>query len=201
MNKRIAIASLLLFVLSTGSLSQADAGRYVAADGMFSFSIPAGWVLREVPGWKYKVAFGQPMGDFTPNINIVDESFSGTLNVYVDGNLKVMAPMYEKLGYQNFKVLSREIFTTTKQTGVRVITQSEVKGTALRQTFFFFNAKDGRKLVVTCTTLAAGGEDFDFLFEKSLKTFLSETPHLTLNSLERSGGSVSRIKPGAAQVA
>ena len=198
MNKRFAIALSVLFVLSTGSLSQTDAGRYVAPDGMFSFSIPAGWVLREIPGRKYKVAFGQPIGDFAPNINIVDESFSGALDAYVDGNLKVMPQAYERLGYQNFKVLSREIFTTaTKQTGVRVITQTEVNGRALRQTFFFFNAKDGRKLVVTCTTLAAAGEDFDVLFEKSLKTFLSENT-ASNSSLDASGGSVFRIMTGPA---
>ena len=180
MNQRIALASLLLLVLSSDSLAQADAGRYLASDGMFSFSIPSGWVLREIPGRKYKVAFGQPISGFAPNINVTDEAFSGALDAYVEGNLRVMPQMYERLGYKNFQVLNRDVFyTSAKQAGARVITQSEVSGTVLRQTFFFFDGKDDRKLVVTCTTLADGGKDYDSVFEKSLKTFQSETPHLT----------------------
>jgi hypothetical protein len=89
---------------------------------MFSLWIPDGWVLREMPGRKYKVAFGRPTGNFAPNINIVDESFSGPLDSYVDANLNVMPQMYERLGYRNFSVLRREAFTTaTKQYGVRVV--------------------------------------------------------------------------------
>jgi len=170
----MVLAVLVLWCFSSTSLAQADAERYAAPDGMFSFSSPNGWVWREIPGRKYKVAFGELVGDFAPNINVVDEAFSGTLDAYVDGSLKILPVGYEKLGYKNFKVLSRGVFTTTSgQAGVRIVFESEINGRALRQTQFFFDGKDGRKLVVTCTTLAPGGEELDSVFEKSLKTFHS----------------------------
>jgi len=172
----ILLASLLCFVISPLSSAQTGA-KYVAEDGMFSFSIPEGWTLREIPGRKYKVAFAATADGFAPNINIVDEAFSGALDVYVDGNLKIIVEGYEKVGFKNFKVLSREAFTTTtKQAGIRLLTQSEANGNPIRQTFYFFNGKDGRKLVVTCTCPAAGGESYDPIFERSLKTFQSEAP-------------------------
>ncbi len=172
----VLLTWLVCFVVSPLSSTQTGA-KYVAEDGMFSFSIPDGWTLREIPGRKYKVAFAAPTNGFAPNINIVDEAFSGALDVYVDGNLKIMAEGYEKLGIENFKMLSREAFTTTtKQSGIRLLTQSEVNGNPIRQTFYFFNGKDGRKLVVTCTCPAPGGETLDPIFEKSMKTFQSEQP-------------------------
>jgi hypothetical protein len=165
MNKRLSLCFLALLLLSGKSFPQTDPSRYIAADGMFSFSIPSGWILREIPGRKYKAAFGQPIQGFAPNINVVDEAFSGPLNVYVDENLKVLGPAYETLGYRNFKVLSREVFTTSsRESGVRVVTQCEVNGKGMRQTFYFFDGKDGRKLVVTCTTIAEGGEEYDPVF-------------------------------------
>ena len=170
----VLLTSLLCLVISPLSSAQTGA-KYAAEDGMFSFSIPEGWVLREIPGRKYKVAFAATADGFAPNINIVDEAFSGALDIYVDGNLKVMAEGYEKLGFKNFKVLNRETFiTTTKQSGIRLLTQSEAKGNPIRQTFYFFNGKDGRKLVVTCTCPATGGETYDAIFERSMKTFQSE---------------------------
>ncbi|HKE56683.1 MAG TPA: hypothetical protein VKB46_08280 [Pyrinomonadaceae bacterium] len=170
------LTSLLCFLIAPLSSAQTGA-KYVAEDGMFSFSIPEGWTLREIPGRKYKVAFAAPENGFGANINIVDEAFSGALDAYVDGNLKIMAEGYEKVGFENFKVLGREAFTTTtKQAGIRLLTQSEANGNPIRQTFYFFNGKDGRKLVVTCTCPAAGGESYDPIFERSLKTFQSEPP-------------------------
>lgn len=152
--------------------SQGTSPLYVAHDGEFSYSPPDAWVLRDVPGGKYKSAFGQQSEDFAPNINIVSESFSGTLDDYVAGNLRVLPSRYEKMGIKNFRTLSQsEFLTNHKQKGVKVITELEVNGIRYGQTFYTFEAKNGKKFVATCTVLAKGGESYDKIFDRSMKTF------------------------------
>jgi hypothetical protein len=54
-----------------------------------------------------------------------------------------------------------------------VISRANPVGKAmLRQTQFFFELSEGRKLVVTCSVLAKGGEVFDKVFDESLKTLV-----------------------------
>ncbi len=152
--------------------SQGTSRLYVAHDGEFSYSPPDAWVLRDVPGGKYKSAVGQASGDFAPNINIVSESFSGTLDDYVAANLRVLPSRYEQMGIKNFRVLSESEFVTNyEQKGAKVITELEGNGIRYRQTFYTFEAKNGKKFVATCTVLAIGGESYDKIFEKSMKTF------------------------------
>jgi hypothetical protein len=115
---------------------------------------------------KYRISHGPRENEFSPNINVVDEAFSGTLGTYVDANLQNM----EKL-FVNLKVLTREDFRTQdNEAAVKVVTENEQQGRMLRQTFFFIGSGN-RKYVVTCTALADGGDKFDTAFAESVKTF------------------------------
>jgi len=179
-HKQMVITLLFCLLFCSNVSAQNNDSKYIPEDKMFSYSIPSGWVLREMPGRKYKVAVTQPVNGFAPNINIVDEVSSSDLNSYVDGNLQILTQLHEKFRH-NFKILSRSVFTTMyAQSGVRVITESDQGASSIRQTFFFFDGKDGRKLIVTCTVLAIGGEKYDPVFEKSLKTFQSSTARPTI---------------------
>jgi hypothetical protein len=115
---------------------------------------------------KYRISHGPRENEFAPNINVVDEAFSGTLAAYVDANLRNI----ERL-LVNLKVFSREdLKTQDNEAIVKVVTENEQQGRMLRQTFFFIGSGN-RKYVMTCTALADGGDKFDPSFAGSVETF------------------------------
>ena len=44
-----------------------------------------------MPGYKYKFAFGPTSNEFTPNINISDEAYEGTLDEFVAAVISAMS--------------------------------------------------------------------------------------------------------------
>jgi hypothetical protein len=107
---------------------------------------------------KYRISHGPRENEFAPNINVVDEAFSGTLAAYVDANLQNM----ERL-FVNLKVLGREDFRTQdNEAAVKVVTENEQRAYAPSDLFFI--GSRNRKYVVTCTALADSGDKFDTAF-------------------------------------
>jgi hypothetical protein len=158
-------AVLALAVLCDGCGAKPPRAHYEKAGG-FSYDPPKGWRIVEFPGLKYRISHGQSENGFAPNVNVVDEKFSGTLSAYVDLNLETM-----KKTFTDAKVLKREDFQTEDGLpAVRVVCEDMQQGQRLRQTFCFFG-NSNRKYVVTCTALADGGEKLDPLFAESTKTF------------------------------
>ena len=89
----------LIFAAETGP-------RHTETAGGFSFCPPKDWVIKDVPGMKYKIAFGPAAGGFAANINVVDESFSGSLADYVKANFQPLTKMFKgqkNLGQADFK--------------------------------------------------------------------------------------------------
>jgi hypothetical protein len=173
MKHLIAVVALVLLtplVVGCGNKTSGnkadDPRRHVEPAGSFSFVPPQDWEVRNVRGGKYKAAVGPAAAGFAPNINILDESFSGSLDAYVTLNLATL-----QKGFKKFRLVQQEDFKTMAgEQGSRVVTECEQNGTALRQTFYFFSKGD-TKFVVTCTTLAEGGDKLDSVFETSMKTF------------------------------
>jgi hypothetical protein len=96
----------------------------------------------------------------------VDEKFKGSLDEYVKANVATLKRLLKKV-----QIVKQEKFTTTAGLpGARVIVHNEQHGNLLRQTCYLFGNAN-TKYVVTCTTLAEGGEKLDRLFERSMKTF------------------------------
>ena len=159
---------LICFLCFLCCVAYADVGdRHVERAGGFALRAPKGWQFREFPGQKYQIVFGPPRGSFRSNINVVDEAYSGSLKSYVDLNIENVKRVFDQ-----FKLIKREAFVTTSGLqGEKVVTTSRQYKNLLRQTFYFFRGPQGKYLVVTCSTLAKGGEAFDRLFEESLKTF------------------------------
>jgi hypothetical protein len=134
--------------------------------GGFSYEPPKGWQLMDFAGAKYRISHGPAANGFAPNINVVEEKFSGSLSKYVDLNLESM-----KKAFSDITNLKREDFQTEDGApAIRLITQNKQQGRMLRQTFYFFS-NSSRKYVVTCTTLADGGEALDATFADSMRTF------------------------------
>jgi hypothetical protein len=134
--------------------------------GCFSYDPPQGWRVLEFGGLKYRISAGPSENEFAPNINVVDERFSGSLREYVDLNLQTLNKTFI-----DFKLVRREDFQTDDGlAAVRLVCEDTQQGKRLRQTFCFFG-KSSRKYVVTCTAIADGGEKLDDLFAQSMKTF------------------------------
>jgi hypothetical protein len=154
-----------LFLLAS-SLQSAPNSILHEESGGFSYMPPPGWTIAEFPGLKYRIAHGPAHAGFSPNIVVVDEHFSGTLEEYVDANLVNMRQLLQKL-----KVLQRQNFSTKSgEPATRVLTENVQTDRLLRQTFFFLGSAD-RKYVLTCTALADGGEIHDLEFSASAETF------------------------------
>jgi hypothetical protein len=167
-----AVPFVLLTSLAVGCGHKAsdnnadDPRRHVEATGGFSFVPPDGWDMRDVPGRKFKAAVGPSAAAFAPNINIVDEQFNGSLDAYVKGNLADL-----RKAFRRFRLVQQDDFKTTAgEQSARLVIEYEQDGKLLRQTFYFF-ANGDTKFVVTCTTLAQGGDKLDSVFETSMKTF------------------------------
>lgn len=163
--------SLLVIVFSLIHILAAGVGkRHVESAGGFSYCPPEGWEVREFPGMKYKLSIGQAVDGFAANINVVDEAHTGSLKDYVKANVHTLSKVF-----QGFKNLGQTDFKTDSgRKGFKLVTESEQQGKRLRQSFFFFEGKDGKKLVVTCSAAAADGSKLDSVFEASLKTFAIE---------------------------
>jgi hypothetical protein len=159
----LLIFTLSLFIIGCGG--KPPRGVYEKSGG-FSFDPPKGWQVAEFPGLKYRVSQGAPENGFAPNINIVDERFSGTLAEYVDLNLESMKKVFIDL-----KILKREDFQTADgKPAIRLIVEDKQQDRALRQTFCFFG-NSTRKYVATCTAAAEHGDSVDGVFAESMKTF------------------------------
>lgn len=141
--------------------------RQSAGDVAFGFVPPDGWKSAEMPGLKFKVILGPSADGFAPNINVVDESFGGSLDAYVKANLDTV-----QKAFVNGKLVSQEPFATdTGVPGHRAVVENTMQGKKLRQIFYFFG-KDKTKLVVTCSAAASAPQDA--AFEASMKSFRFE---------------------------
>jgi hypothetical protein len=157
----------MCFVLLAVPVHAALGDRHVEQAGGFSLQAPKGWQFRDFPGMKYQIAFGPASNSFSPNINVVDEAYDGSLKSYVDGNEQSVKKLFEQ-----YKRIKREAFTTKSGLkGERLVTTSVQQKNKLRQSFYFFPAGKGRYFVVTCSAHAAGGESLDAIFEESLRSF------------------------------
>lgn len=166
MASRMLIVSLAVSLVFAGCGAGKSPRRHYEKAGGFSYDPPPGWQLVEMPGMKYRLSLGPRENEFTPNINVVDETFAGTLTAYADANLQNMENMFA-----NMKILSREEMRTEDgEVAVRLLTENEQLGRMLRQTFFLIGPGK-RKYVMTCTALADGGDKFDTAFSESAKSF------------------------------
>ena len=143
--------------------------RHYEPSGGFSYIPPAGWELATSSGIAYKTVLGPQQDDFTANITIVDEPFSGSLEEYVSSSLENM-----KAFFPGFRLVGQEEFQPEEgPAGVQMVTENVQSGRALRQTFYIFDA-GAKKLVVTCTRLAETGEELDAMCAESVKTLRIE---------------------------
>lgn len=170
--KRLLVAILFVFVLAQGNAAQDLCKRHAEPLGGFSFCPPDGWTLATKEGQKYKIVHGPRAQTFTPNINIKDEANAAPLADYVAASTRAILGNYQSIGASSIKVLEQSNFLTANRlAGIRVSFRTEYKGLFIRTLQYYFNAKDGRKLIITCTALEEDKATLDPLFDRAMKTF------------------------------
>ena len=159
-------AVLIFCLLLAGCGKSKPPRKLYEKEGGFSFDPPDGWEILEMPGLKYHVTRGTLVNNFAPNINVVDETFEGSLEKYFDTKMESLKAMFK-----SFKLLEKKKITSDDgDTALVAVTENDIFGRTVRQTYYLFE-NGSRKYAVICTALAEGGEEFDALFEKTAKSF------------------------------
>jgi hypothetical protein len=156
----------ILFMLPAHAL-QAERHDF-GSGGLFSYVPPKGWTVAEFPGLKFKISHGAGVNGFAPNIVVVDEAYTESLDRYAKDNRDTMQklnPKVKDLGLTDFK-------TSEGIPGVRLVTERKDDSgkQQLRQIFYFYDAGD-KKLVVTCSGLAEGAAALDKTCDAAMSTF------------------------------
>lgn len=166
---RLTLGLLLVATSCGGSEPAAADGRHHEPTGRFSFVVPEGWEVREVPGVKYRIAAGPGTETFVANLNVVDEKSGADLDAYVAANRETMLRMFEdgELGEpESFR------FDSGAE-GVRFGGSHTMGGQKLRQTWFML-PDDGRYLIMTGSRLAEQDPALDDVFAAAARTLRVE---------------------------
>ena len=135
--------------------------------GGFSYTVPAGWQIKTLPGLKYRVCYAAPSAGFAPNINIVDEVAAMPLDTYVRVSLKMM-----QKGYTNLHMVSTTSFPAAAGlVGRRMAITGSLSGRSVYQVFYFFPAANNRKIIATATWLTKDGTKYVAPTNAAMKTF------------------------------
>ena len=167
MNKNIRLCLVGACLSLSPFVFAQNGARVYENSGKFSYCPPSGWNATEFPGLKYKIVFGPTEGNFTANINFVDESYNGSLQSYIDDNLAQLESILP-----SHELVNRSVFRTNSGiTGERVIIKNVQYGFLLRQVFYFFPAPNNTYFVITCSVLDNAAESYLPVFDESIKTF------------------------------
>jgi len=135
--------------------------------GGFTYRPPMGWEVANVSASKYKVVLApieQGM-TFRPNLNFVLTNEKIGLDVYAATNI---AAIEKEL---HGKQLAKSRFKTASGLqGYRVTFETSQNNVDLRQTFYLFAGKPSRKLIITATSLASDGDQYDAAFDECVKS-------------------------------
>jgi hypothetical protein len=174
--RRILIITGFVLAASLNCFAQeSPCQRVTESGGGFSMCLPDGWTVQTKDDQKYNMMFA-PRGDtFTSNINFKDEANSSPLADYVTVSGKYVLDNAEKIGATSIKLVDRSDFTTSSRlAGVRVSFTVLYKGIQIRTIQYYFNGREGQKLVVTCTELEAEREKFDPIFDRAVRSLRLE---------------------------
>jgi hypothetical protein len=129
-------------------------------------------ILRTVGNSKFKVAFGKMSEGGPANIGIILTKCDHNLGFCVMQDLNDMGKLYVKSGFTGFHVLDTHAFETARQqVGIKgTVECKRIDRKVLRQSFYYFERKDGAKLVVSCSATDVG-DSYDDTFDEIVKTF------------------------------
>jgi hypothetical protein len=148
-----------------------DAARQNLVGG-FTYRLPTGWSQKTFPGAQFKTAFGREEDGNPANITFQLAAFSGSLGEFQATILKEMPSVFSKMGISNSRVVNQSAFeTSSKLVGLQAVVEVErLDGKTVRELLYFFERKDGQKILVTCSA-ADEGTRYDAIFDSIVNTF------------------------------
>jgi hypothetical protein len=165
------LIAFVIFAVAQGVAAQ-NCIRHVEMQGGFSVCIPDSWTVRDAQNEKFKQIFGQATDGFTPNINFREETTTTPLSSYVAAGIRNILASTEKLGATSIEPLGQSDFTTDSGLrGIRAVFQTLFKGHLVRTIQYYFDGGNGRKLIITSTSLDKNKEVFDRVFDRNAKSF------------------------------
>jgi hypothetical protein len=159
MRKRIGFLVFSILLSSPMVCSAEELG------GGYSLNPPENWTVKRFPGATYKIVITQPVNNFLPNINLVEDEFSGSMDKYVASSLEILQQSY------NAKKVKEASFSADNADGVKLTVDTEINGTKLRQIFYFFQNSVGQKVVVRATSGRRSASALEIEFDSILHTF------------------------------
>jgi len=154
---------------SSGNLGGGDSVNppedWTVLGGGYSVNLPEGWTAGEFPGSPYKGLFGTRVNDFTPNINIQEQSYSGSMDSYIELNMKQI----EKL--MKAKKINQSTFYAKNHEGVKVVTNTQLNDLMLTQILYFFENPQGKKVSLIATSSRESGSQYGPVFDGIVGTF------------------------------
>lgn len=170
----IVAAAILVFSLNCPAQehSRETCERHLEPEGGFSFCVPEGWTIQEREGNKYKMVFAPRATNFTPNINVKDETSTYQLDDYVTASIQTILNNREKIGATSIKPVGQTAFiTNSRLRGIRVAFLTEYRGLMVRTLQYYFDVGNNHKILVTGTALEETKDTYDRVFDSVLKTF------------------------------
>lgn len=167
MNKFLKYSLTIVFIFFSIRAFAETGPRVYENTGNFSYCPPLNWTVLDFPGLKYKVVIGLTGENFRENIVFVDEEYDGNLRDYVNANIVQLNSFlqdYQLIDISEFK-------TNSGVAGERVITNNKQQGFTIRQIFYFFQGKNKKYYVITCSVLENVATEYLPIFDESMKTF------------------------------
>jgi hypothetical protein len=154
-----------------GEQKPVEANKRQVEAGLFSYVPPAGWTVRDFPGFKFKICADQPKNNFAANLNVVDEAVPVEMAEYRKATLANMPQLLKE-----FKVLSDTDFKTDSGLqGARIAYQQTFNGKALQQiAYIFHNKAKGTFYILTGTSLPEDAKELEATFDAAARSFRLE---------------------------
>jgi len=164
---RLFLAVLSCITLLSGTISAHAQEMISDTQAGYTFTLPKGWQLIDAPAINSprangprlagKIAVNAPYKGVRPNINVVAEEFTGTLNSYAKVNIH-----YALISVVHAQLVSETPFATqTGAPGKRFIFTSLENDLPLRHVAYVIHGGPGYMLTITLTTHQDQGNVYD----------------------------------------
>ena len=140
---------------------------YIEKNAGFTMYIPKGWQIRDY-SLKYSAIVEPLRRDFTININLADERYSGAISEYIIAGVGYLSKLYTEFEVSE----SKKVKTNSGLNGEYIILQGRINKINVRQkSYFIQNKKATDIMVITCTVPHDVGDKYDAVFDECVKTF------------------------------
>ena len=165
--KKASFFLVFTLVFSIFVLNAQTGNRHTESSGNFSICPPLNWTAEVIPGLTYRIFMGPQQGNFRPNMNIVDEYYSGSLSEYVSLSTAGFTSIFPDA----LTILNEPFSTGSGINGKKILAFYSMAGVELCAAQYAFN-NENRMYVLTYVSMSSRIVDFINSFDESARTFM-----------------------------